>query len=642
MESHHTYKQEISIPEALDFIKKPVQAIPLNRRIEELPLEKLTWPQFESLCLHLLERTYRDIPNHKLGEAFRYGLAGQSQDGIDLIVTDHSSGKYIVAECKHTIKISREKINEVREKFLKSNKYSNTKTFILCTSDSVKDKKAIDAWIFFEKELSNAGITAELWHSPKIDLKLRDLSEIVEIFFGQEHAIRFCNAPKPVATLSKEFPEKKTTEIMDGWRISNKSSSVSFFLPNENRTHLSCGIEFARQDLSGVSLAIDGRKFIEIIQHRHHAKSLYETPFIINLHETEKYVLTLSGAQLVLTRREVDELDWVIEKSWDKYFSRISELEKKWKILRFEKIRTEKFTFGLCRIESWFWHEIMAYCDQHDYEHSTSDDCIFDAAPSCLKVFTPHTTKNLDAGYHVIMYAYTDPGIHLNNNHYITIGWSPLQDISGHPVTVSHRKALNAEATHQWLINDLFPKVWKWTIERHKKSNKGILGIAFKKFKKTKYRNLESFARSSAHFTPKDLGRRPSSHSEALALASLLQSHFRPFNTLPKIEFNLVKCCLQACTLFIDRTPGRDTNYIQKILRLENQNNVIAEIQEIIDCITPEKYATMGYLNRALDCLYSIINANPQIINTTFEDLTDFLAPVWDRYVEDMLCSKYH
>ncbi len=48
----------------------------------------------------------------------------------------------------------------------------------------------------------------------------------------------------------------------------------------------------------------------------------------------------------------------------------------------------------------------------------------------------------------------------------------------------------------------------------------------------------------------------------------------------------------------------------------------------------------MGYLNRALDYLYSIINANPQIINATFEDLTDFLAPVWDRYVEDMLCSK--
>ena len=96
----------------------------------------------------MLERIYRDIPNHTLGEAFRYGLAGQSQDGIDLIVTDHSSGKYIVAECKHTIKISREKINEVREKFLKSNKYSNTKTFILCTSDSVRYKKVIDAWDF--------------------------------------------------------------------------------------------------------------------------------------------------------------------------------------------------------------------------------------------------------------------------------------------------------------------------------------------------------------------------------------------------------------------------------------------------------------------------------------------------------------
>lgn len=101
MTNETIFCEEINIAELITSKVDRVQAVVLDSKIEKLPLSELTWPQFEALSVHLFEHTYKNDPTHEFGEAFRYGLPGQQQDGIDILISDLNTGKYIVAECKH-------------------------------------------------------------------------------------------------------------------------------------------------------------------------------------------------------------------------------------------------------------------------------------------------------------------------------------------------------------------------------------------------------------------------------------------------------------------------------------------------------------------------------------------------------------
>jgi hypothetical protein len=61
-------------------------APPVKTRHQELPFEKLTWEDFERLCLRLARRD-GDVEHCQL-----YGVRGQSQEGIDLWLSSRKVG----------------------------------------------------------------------------------------------------------------------------------------------------------------------------------------------------------------------------------------------------------------------------------------------------------------------------------------------------------------------------------------------------------------------------------------------------------------------------------------------------------------------------------------------------------------------
>ena len=67
---------------------------PLVTRVQSLPMSKLSWENFERLCLRLV-RLDAELETCRV-----YGTPGQAQEGIDIYAVERSSGKHRVLQCK--------------------------------------------------------------------------------------------------------------------------------------------------------------------------------------------------------------------------------------------------------------------------------------------------------------------------------------------------------------------------------------------------------------------------------------------------------------------------------------------------------------------------------------------------------------
>lgn len=282
----------------------------------------------------------------------------------------------------------------------------------------------------------------------------------------------------------------------------------------------------------------------------------------------------------------------------------------------------------------------MSYCEAHDFSGANSDECIFDAAPNCLKVFTPHKTKDLDYGHHLIMHAHSEGGIYLRNDN-VTLGWSPLKDIQGVPVESSPRKAWNAEFTHHWLLNNFFPRVMCWANERYANTRTEKYLYFLSRKPKIDFRPLNSYARSAANYDPVGIGYRLATWEEAKTLAALLQSHFTIHAHSTAIPFLLVKQALRSCILLIEQSENTNWHYIRGNLGIHQEQDPKTAIYEILRTDLPSRFANIGYLNHSLRCVYDLIRELSDLDSVTLNQLSDNLRPLWERYEEDILFKTY-
>lgn len=158
-------------------VPAPVLGAPL------LPLEKLTWEDFERLQWRLLHEA------EGLRSARLYGRRGQSQHGLDIVAFD-SDGSGVALQSKEYKKFTAGDLNRAVDKFRGATPPFPVSRFIIGVACEAKDTAVVKA--LHERQEELAPTRVELWDKEVLSTRLRSQPEIVIDFFGTPTAERFC------------------------------------------------------------------------------------------------------------------------------------------------------------------------------------------------------------------------------------------------------------------------------------------------------------------------------------------------------------------------------------------------------------------------------------------------------------------
>lgn len=160
-------------------------APPTISRQSELRLGELAWEKFEELCFRLAELE----PN--VEHCQFYGTRGQGQAGID-IFTRMKNGSYVTYQCKRENNFTASKIREAVAEFCRGEWVAKSKTFVLCTKESLKETKRAKEIEIQRDLLKKKKIRFVVWDSVQLSKKLKKLPELVDDFFSREWVRVFC------------------------------------------------------------------------------------------------------------------------------------------------------------------------------------------------------------------------------------------------------------------------------------------------------------------------------------------------------------------------------------------------------------------------------------------------------------------
>ena len=179
---------------------------PINTRPQELPIEQLSWQDFERLCLRLV-RKEASIEHCQL-----YGVPGQKQEGIDLFARFKLAKKYHVYQCKQVKNFGPTKIKEAVSVFLSGEWVEKTSTFVLCTRESFTETGRANEFEKQAKILRKRKITLIPWDKDYLSTKLKAHPELVYDFFGKNWVKIFCG-DEVEKSLSNRLDKEKVIEF---------------------------------------------------------------------------------------------------------------------------------------------------------------------------------------------------------------------------------------------------------------------------------------------------------------------------------------------------------------------------------------------------------------------------------------------
>ncbi len=163
-----------------------VDEIPVATLLHELPYGKLTWENFEKLCLRLAQK------EGNIEECRLYGVQGNAQDGIDIYAKIDSANSYVVYQCKRVKNFAPGKIKEAVDTFINGNWVQGTEQFVLCTQERLNTKNHEDEIKKQRTELQKKNVAFKIWDSHGLNSELKKTPQIVYDFFGEQWAISFC------------------------------------------------------------------------------------------------------------------------------------------------------------------------------------------------------------------------------------------------------------------------------------------------------------------------------------------------------------------------------------------------------------------------------------------------------------------
>ena len=159
---------------------------PVDSRLQELPLSKLTWQNFEKLCFGLA-RSEADVECCRI-----HGEVGHDQDGIDLFARKAGREKWTVYQCKRVQDFGPAAIEAAVRDFLDGGLVARTERFVLCSSESLRALKRWEAVEKMRDELQRQGMELEVWDSLELNARLKEKPELVADFFHEDWARSFC------------------------------------------------------------------------------------------------------------------------------------------------------------------------------------------------------------------------------------------------------------------------------------------------------------------------------------------------------------------------------------------------------------------------------------------------------------------
>ncbi len=211
-------KYQKGIPPRLQTEINSLVEPPVETKRQELPFDELTWENFEKLCLRLVQSEANSEDYCQ-----RYGERGDEQAGIDLYARKHLEEKYTVYQCKCEKDFGPKKIKSAVDKFLEGDWVDKTKTFVLCTSESLERKGRADAVIQQRERLLQKQIELIIWDKPQLSSKLKELPELVSDFFGDPWKKAFFSQ-----SIETSLDTKVITENYLNWL---ENITASFLVP---------------------------------------------------------------------------------------------------------------------------------------------------------------------------------------------------------------------------------------------------------------------------------------------------------------------------------------------------------------------------------------------------------------------------
>jgi uncharacterized protein YutE (UPF0331/DUF86 family) len=159
-------------------------------KIAELPFPLRFWADFERLIVALA------VDVDDLFGVRRYGTSGQEQDGIDIVGFTRLGHHAHAYQCKNVRDFTESDLLGAIAKFVEGRRPFSPKRLVVAVASTANRTQLVKA--LEDAALRNPDLVLELWDAPRINDLLRERPRIVEQFFGQDVAHRFC--------LSTSFP----------------------------------------------------------------------------------------------------------------------------------------------------------------------------------------------------------------------------------------------------------------------------------------------------------------------------------------------------------------------------------------------------------------------------------------------------
>ena len=180
---------------------------PVETRPQLLPVDDLSWEDFERLCLRLLgleadllHVSGADPAAEPTGASARlYGLPGQAQDGIDMYARDRlvpgqtPPGRLFVSlQARRVRTVAPAALRGAVDDFLRGRWSSVSRKFIYATSASAVSTQLVDEIEKASNRLLGESIEFVVWDREAISMRLKELPELVGDFFGRAWVRTYC------------------------------------------------------------------------------------------------------------------------------------------------------------------------------------------------------------------------------------------------------------------------------------------------------------------------------------------------------------------------------------------------------------------------------------------------------------------
>jgi hypothetical protein len=601
----------------------------LDPLVDTLPYAQISWQSFEKLCAHLLAGS----AELQVTQAFQYGDSGDDQDEIDILARRPGSVRFVMAQCKRVQKILPSLMTEWLADFKKSNSISRCETYILCIGSQITKPSVLDVWNEFAAKLETEGISAWLWHAAELDKRLRTFPGIVSRFFGVAFAERFCHFAYAADDFPSQF-EKESEHIFESQlTLQNQSIHAGINLPSERFTYCGAILSFARRDLTGVSFAVSGSELVGWMQWRNWAKDDDERPYARkSTVSAGKFVFAAGGVRLTLTSDEVEQLDWIIRKAWPHFVASADSLDRKWRFLRFPRLPDVEAGFSIIKASRATWSAVLQFARAHDYSNGTSEQHIFDASSGMLKVYVDHPRHGLRSGYHLLLRAFSEPGMTLPWEGKVILAWEAPLEKGGLASEIGPSGVWDAEFTHDWLLDVLGKWVGDWVAGQREsqprlrlrpRRERPVFACDMSSIPILDRRDAGSFG------TVKDL-------QECI---SFYQSYFHGYRGAAQIPPGMISDVLLLVERHLKHADVNDAHFVAMKLHLDG-DDLASEIKALAKSgLRAGRFAID--LDTAFRCLLTLVESMSSLPRSELDHASDHLRTIASRVREDLLCGAF-